>query len=318
MIKKTINRERIEGRVYQHDLKIKTVQNRDSKNYGKEFIGGKLYVATDESGLNVIDIHFSYVTPLTKKNQTNLTYNVLKSIIEGNKTWLTVGKDEATMVRVDTSLSVNDFYNNEGILVSAKAHEGGFVSIVNSLNENENVRSRFNTDILITNVSHVEADPDKGIQEDYAKVSGMVFDFKNALQPVDLVVRDPNGISYFEGLEASEREPIFTRVEGNIVSKTISKAIETDGAFGKTVRKVERNIREWVIDWASPNPYSFGDDDVMTVEDLQKARQDREIHLAETKQSYESRMTNRGNAMAAAPTPTPATMSSIPAGQFSF
>ena len=37
-MKKMINTERIEGRVYQHNLTIKTVQNQTSANFGKEFI----------------------------------------------------------------------------------------------------------------------------------------------------------------------------------------------------------------------------------------------------------------------------------------
>ena len=32
------NSERIEGRIYQHDLAIKTVQNQSSQNFGKEFL----------------------------------------------------------------------------------------------------------------------------------------------------------------------------------------------------------------------------------------------------------------------------------------
>ena len=41
-MKKAINREHIEGYVYEHNLAIKTVQNTESKNYGKEFINGTL------------------------------------------------------------------------------------------------------------------------------------------------------------------------------------------------------------------------------------------------------------------------------------
>ena len=52
-MKKMINTERIEGRVYQHNLTIKTVQNQTSANFGKEFISGQLEVAVDEEGLNI-------------------------------------------------------------------------------------------------------------------------------------------------------------------------------------------------------------------------------------------------------------------------
>ena len=52
MAHKFINTETIIGRIYQHDLVIKKVQNENSANYGKDFIGGKLDIAVDEDGLN--------------------------------------------------------------------------------------------------------------------------------------------------------------------------------------------------------------------------------------------------------------------------
>ena len=36
------NKERIEGRIYQHDLAIKQVQNQSSENFGKDFIAGNI------------------------------------------------------------------------------------------------------------------------------------------------------------------------------------------------------------------------------------------------------------------------------------
>ena len=47
-MKQMINQEHIEGRIYQHDLAVKTVQNQQSANFGKEFIAGTLDIATDE------------------------------------------------------------------------------------------------------------------------------------------------------------------------------------------------------------------------------------------------------------------------------
>ena len=47
-MRKAENNCRVEGRVYEHDLQLKTVQNKESANYGKEFIGGTLDIATDD------------------------------------------------------------------------------------------------------------------------------------------------------------------------------------------------------------------------------------------------------------------------------
>ena len=54
MAKKQINTEHIEGRIYEFDLEVKQVKNKDSKNFGMDFITGTLDVAVDEDGLNVV------------------------------------------------------------------------------------------------------------------------------------------------------------------------------------------------------------------------------------------------------------------------
>ena len=63
-MKKPINKEHIEGYVYDHDLSVRTVQSQTkadgtpNPNYGKEFIAGKLDVQTDEEGVNIVTINF--------------------------------------------------------------------------------------------------------------------------------------------------------------------------------------------------------------------------------------------------------------------
>ena len=66
-MRKPINKEHVEGRVYEHNLAIKTVQNKDSANFGKEFINGTLDIATDDECLNIVTINFTYVTETTAK-----------------------------------------------------------------------------------------------------------------------------------------------------------------------------------------------------------------------------------------------------------
>ena len=162
-MRKATNSERIEGRVYQHSLTVKTVQNQTSANYGKEFISGDLEVAVDEAGLNVIPVHFTYVTPTTSSGAENRTFTVLKKIIDGGKTWITNGKDEALKVRVDTAIALNDFYTQDGSLVSVKKNEGGFVSVVNGELSLENERNTFTVDMLITGVTRTEKNEEKNI-----------------------------------------------------------------------------------------------------------------------------------------------------------
>lgn len=85
-MKKMINSERVEGRIYQHNLVKKTVQNSASTNFGKEFISGNLEIAVDEEGFNIIPVHFTYVVETTNSGSKNATYANLDKIMNEGKT----------------------------------------------------------------------------------------------------------------------------------------------------------------------------------------------------------------------------------------
>ena len=230
-------------RVYQHSLTVKTVQNQTSANYGKEFISGDLEVAVDEAGLNVIPVHFTYVTPTTSNGAENRTFTVLKKIIDGGKTWITNDKDEALKVRVDTAIALNDFYTQDGTLVSVKKNEGGFVSVINGELSLENERNTFTVDMLITGVNRTEKDEEKNINEDFVTVRGAIFNFRNELLPVDFLVKNSDGMKYFEDLGVTGAEPIYTKVWGRINCGTILNEVKEDSAFGESaVRTYERKV----------------------------------------------------------------------------
>ena len=55
MINKPINKNHIEGYVYEHDLKLK-VTGPNTKAPGTQFINGELKVATDEACTNIISV----------------------------------------------------------------------------------------------------------------------------------------------------------------------------------------------------------------------------------------------------------------------
>lgn len=286
-MKKCINKVTIEGYLYQHSLAVKTVQNQASENFGKEFINGTIDIATDEAGLNVIPVRFTYVTPTTAKGAVNKTYNVLKSIIDGAPTWIENGKDGALKVKCDTAFALNDFYAQDGSLVSQTVQEGGFVSIVNELGPEE-ARNTFSVDFLITNVAHIEADEEKNIAEDYCTVRGAAFNFRNALLPMTFFVRNPQGMAYFEDLDVTNREPVFIKVWGKVINRTVSVKRVEESAFGEAaVTSYDRKIKEWLITGVAKEAYDFGDENIITAEEITKAMQDREIYLADVKKQQD-------------------------------
>lgn len=300
MAKKMINKEHIEGRVYEHSLALKT--SKSEKTKGTQYIGGNLRIATDEAGLNVVEVHFTFVTEMTKAGGKNNTFTALKKIMDEGKYWVTDGKDAATKVKVDTNLGVNDFYAQDDTLVSVKVNEGGFVTVLDEFTElaPEEQRNTFNVDMFINKVTRKEADPENNIPEDYVTVRGAVFNFRNDLLPVDFVIRNPSGMNYFETLDL----PCLTKVWGRINSTTVTIERTEESAFGEAaVKTYERKTKEWLITGAAKVPYDYGDETVLTDEEVEKALQDRQVRLAEIKKNRDdynaSRVSAQANAFSA-------------------
>ena len=321
-MRRNTNEEVIEGRVYDHSLLIKKVVNKASKNFGVDFISGNLSVATDEDGLNVIPVHYTFVTEYTKAGAISSTFVNLKQILNGGKTWLKDGKDEALKVRLSTSAGLNDFYPGGGDqLVTTQKNEGGFVSFISELNPDEKARKKFTFDVIINRVTLIPADPEHNMPEDFVRINAAIFDFKNAIMPFSLVAKDskaPGSVNYFLGLNASENNPIYTKVIGEITNTTIKVDKVMENAFGGTiVDSSTRHEREWIVTWAQPNPYVFDTAETITQAELQKALADRNLYLEEqkaaTKKYYAERNTT-ASAISSGPVPTTV----VPEGGFNF
>ena len=286
-MRKTINQTSVQGYIYDHKLENR-VTGANSKNPGTNFIMGTLDVATDNAITNIVSVHFTYVTPTTSKNNVNATYTILKDIIDGKyKTVMNDGKEHAAKVRIDSAIGLNEFYSDRtGVteLVSVKRNEGGFVHITDSLPENENERNTFKVDMVITKVTRSEADEERKIPERIT-VHGCIFDYRNAILPVDFTSSHPGAMDYFEGLEASSKNPVFTCVWGKQVSQTVERTYTEESAWGEdSVRTVTSNRREWVITGSAKEPYTFGTaDDDLSAEELAKMMTDRETYLATIK-----------------------------------
>ena len=169
---KFINTEKIEGYVYSTGKDFNQLGERvtgeNSKNPGTKYIAGDLDIVVDETGINVVTVHYSYVTEFYGSCKPNSTYKVLKEIIDNpERTWIKGGKENAFKVQcTGVSLGVNDFIGSDGSKVAALRNENGFCSIINEFDE-QSQRNFFKMDMLVTKVTRVEADPEKNIEKDY-------------------------------------------------------------------------------------------------------------------------------------------------------
>lgn len=308
-MKKMLNSTHIEGLIYNHSLEEK-LSGPNSKSPGTKYISGTVEVATDNNYVNIVPVHFTYVTAITSTGKENPTYTTLANIVNGTfKTIMSDGVDRATKIRIDSAIGLNEFYSDRSgteELVSVKRNEGGFAHTNGNFTDDETLRDTFDVDIVITGVRHVEADPDRGTN-DKAIIRGAIFDFRNSLLPVEFSVVDPAAMNYFEGLDASNKNPVFTRIKGRQVSETITRQITEEGAFGEpSVREVKSSRKDYVITWAKKEPYAWDDDSTITAVEFKKAIADREMTLANLKQRNDEYKANKNGLSFGTATPAAA------------
>ena len=289
-MKKMINRVNIYGYVYQVDPKrgisVKSVSNPNSPNFGKQYISGILDIATDEDGVNVIPVHFSYVPDDGKRKQT---FDFLKSIIDNpEKTWIVGGKENALRVRVSGNIELNEFINRNNELVSSMQVAGGMIFAVNGAFPEMKARNEFEVDMVLNGVTHVEANEESG-QAELVRIKGAIFDFRGSLLPVMFTVEDEPGMNYYDGLDASISNPLVIHLFGNIENSTVTRSYTIESAYGEPeVRTSEYTRRSWRVRTTSPGEADLSEETI-TPEELKKAMQDREVKLAEIRRQADVR-----------------------------
>lgn len=312
---KLINEVTLAGKLYSHTLEKKVSQK------GVNYIGGTIDLQTDDDGLNIVTVTYVYVAPTypakgDKPERPNPNYAILEKIINSGKTVLTDGED-AWMLKLTPSLAVNDFPNRDGEMVAAKRLEGGFVSIINKLPEKDSDRNEFRVDAILSSAVLVEADEEKGITEDYLELTGYFFNYAKAIFPAKFIVKSKGGINYFEGLDISKSNPVFTKVWGSIQSQTIVTRREEESAFGEaSVKEFTSTRREWVVTGAATEPYVIGDAEIgITADEIKDALSAREIRLAEIKKQNEEYQASKA---AGGATSTQAAAVTAAQGAFNF
>ena len=303
---KVKNETHIEGILYEHALEAK-VTGPNSKAPGTNFISGTISIATDDAMTNIVPVHFTYVTEKTSKGGVNATYSLLQNIIDGVVgTYMQDGPDKAAKLRVDSAIGLNEFYtdrNGKEELVSVKTNEGGFVHTTNVLAEKETDRNTFKCDMVITQVTHIDADDERKTPEK-AIIKGVVFNFRNEILPVEFTATNAGAMAYFEDLGATASNPVFTKVWGRQVSEVIKREIREESAFGEdSVREVQSTRKDFVITGAAKEPYEWDSADTILASELTTAIANRETYLATMKQRRDEYKASKGQA-------TPATVSS--------
>lgn len=318
MKKSMKNTVHVEGYLYQHSLEQRTT-GENSKNPNTPYIRGNIEIATDEALTNIISINFVYVTQNTSKGTANPTYAMLANIISGNVfSVMANGKELAAKLRVDGNIGVNEFEARDGSYVIQQLNSGSFVRNTPTLVPDEAKRMRWECDTILTKTTLKEADEEKNIAE-RLEISGYTFDFRGALIPFKAMVHNPAAIAYFEGMEITEQHPLCTEVRGTQIHRTVIRKVESPNAWGTMeVREVPSTVREYVLDWASLEPYEY-DETFISEAEFKAKIAGREVVIATNKaraQQAASSAPAAPSAFSAAPT-SPA-KAATPASVYDF
>lgn len=303
-MKKMMNSTIISGYIYESRLE-KKVSGNESKHPGTEFIAGFLDIATDDACENIVSVHYTYSTAMTANNKPNATYGILNNIVNGTyKTIMRDGKENATKITVSSAIALNEWYDTKGEeprLVSTMRNEGGFINVIDNLDPDEAKRNTFRCDIVINQVRHLEADEEKNLPEK-AIIHGVIFDFRNAILPVDFTVVNPKAIAYFEDQNISNANPFFTQIWGRQISTTVVKENHLTSAFGEDyVQSSTSSRKEWVVTGAVVDPYEWDTDETITAKELSEAMSNREVYLATVKKRQEEYQASKSAPAASVP-----------------
>lgn len=289
MRNKWVNKCAVQGYIFNKGEGRRALQKRvtgeNSKHPGQEYIQGELNIATDEDATNVVTVWFQYVAPTwpakgDKPERPNTTFQTLETIINSAVTYEEAGKN-ATTVRIDGNIGVNDFYTRDGELASPKRIEGSFIHLMNSTEKIADRPATFEADMIISAAAEREMENE---EENYVNLNGYVFNFRNDVLPVTFTVRTDAGMKYF----LDQDYPMVTKVWGDIVSSIVKTEHVTESAFGApTVDVTTRSIRSWDVIGASAEPADWDDESTITREELKDKVRERETRLAEQKKRDE-------------------------------
>jgi hypothetical protein len=291
------NNVEIRGYVFSHSLQER-VTGATAKQPNTKFIMGDINIATDNQGMNIVPVHFTYVTETYASGRKNATFDNLRQLIATGKTYENCGV-EASKIRVSGQIETNDFYTRQGELASPKRIRGSFLHFLNAgeaIVDDPN-NTLFEADMLA--LAAVEHDNEDDPSLSYLELKGYVFSYRGDVIPVSFSVSGKDGRNFFTNEDISQNNPYFGKINGIIKSTTIEVQPETDDSqvgFGQiVVRPTTRTFRSWDIYAATINDGMS--EDTITADELKKALADREVFLADKKKQQEDyQKTQAGNA----------------------
>ena len=274
-MKKMINKSNIEGLLYETTLEEREA-GPNARQPGAKYISGNLSIQITED--NIVDVRI-FENEITRAGKKNQKYDTLSSLINGNSV-VSVGKDDAVAISVNSALSLNDWHRPDGTLLSTVQNENGFINLISK--GSMDPKATFETDMLIASTRDEMAKSADGTMEASGAlvVKGYIFDFADRILPVEFTVENEDGAEYFRDMEPNT----FTKVWGKQVTTTETVQQTEKSAFGADkVVEFTNTKKKMVITGTNVEPYMFGEEGILTVQEVQDAIAARNVYLADQK-----------------------------------
>lgn len=253
---RTYNAIDMKGRLFNYNLEV--------KDFDKgEAITGTVSLEVDDKG-TVVDISV-FARPQFNNGKRNNTYDILDDMMAGNYHTVADHGDQADWLAMTGNIDVSYYPAKNGGgdetygLSRGQRIRGGFIN----QNKKHEYRNRWTMDLMITQVTEVDADEEKNLPR-MARVNGYFIDeYNQRLMEVSFQARKPQAIDYLLGLPVSFESPYFCSVWGE--QQIVKRVVVKKSAFGEDEVK-EFDNKSWVITGMSTDPYEFGDEKAISQE----------------------------------------------------
>lgn len=279
------NKIAVKGYVFSHELEIRTYKNPDKSNFGERYINGHMNIAIDDDAVKTVPVYVNFLNEKKKNGDTNESFTILEGLINNDTTVVSKGKDNALCLDIQGRVEDNTFYSvrNES-LVETQRLCASFIHVQNSSFKGN---AAWQTDTLVYAYTEIEPEND----EVYGEIKGYAFNYRNEFVPVKYrVTKESGGMDYFASKEISANNPFLARIAGfyNVTTVTSNKSVEME--FGvASIEPTSYSRETWDVSGIMGTPYDFGDESVMTMDDVKRLKAIRDEYVAGRKVYAESR-----------------------------
>lgn len=303
---KFVNNVTVTGTVEEVDL-----QRRVAQSSGREYIRGRVTIATSETNMVVVSI-FQMMDKKDKKNPGQFVpdprFNDVARLVNEH--------DEAAEGAIGTPINIasafdhNVFVNQAGEMIEATQISGGFYNY----SRTGAPRAEFKNTVVLRNIKE---DIDRETTEPTGDliITGETFAFNGVKIPMSFLVRKGPGADYFQKEMDNDNFPMLTDVWGNIENAQLAPKVVESAFGGPQVVESTFTRTLYVITGAAVEPHEMTEE---IADKIKKGSSDYEVIKTEQQEYHDSRDDNPGALGGAATTPASGAADKPKAGGFNF